>query len=205
MVGTAMSDNEALRNIVWQYVPDPRYVEEMVYDLTCLTSLSPALPEVVGVRERLATVVENQFGDAVTARAIRGHIPYTMITVEMVLAALRPDDARGEKPTNCRNRLRDEGKLYPRSGCAHCKDGGMRGCPFERSTLAPDEAPKAKDSGEMREQGQAEGFAAAVQQLRDYSAQKPPATPWYAASILADQLEQSRIPSRVLGKEDGGE
>lgn len=37
-----------------------------------------------------------------------------------------------EKPANCRNRLRDEGKPYPRSGCAHCKTGGLTGCPFER-------------------------------------------------------------------------
>jgi hypothetical protein len=38
----------------------------------------------------------------------------------------------GERPANCRNRLRDEGKPYPRSGCLSCKDGGLRGCPYER-------------------------------------------------------------------------
>lgn len=36
------------------------------------------------------------------------------------------------RPSNCRNRLRDEGKAYPRSGCTVCKDGGLRGCPYER-------------------------------------------------------------------------
>jgi len=36
------------------------------------------------------------------------------------------------RPSNCRNRLRDEGKAYPRSGCGHCKTGGMTGCPNEQ-------------------------------------------------------------------------
>lgn len=36
------------------------------------------------------------------------------------------------KPSLCRNRLRDEGKAYPRSGCAVCKTGGMLGCPYEK-------------------------------------------------------------------------
>jgi hypothetical protein len=35
------------------------------------------------------------------------------------------------RPQDCRNRLRDEGKAYPRSGCLVCKDGGLRGCPYE--------------------------------------------------------------------------
>jgi len=37
-----------------------------------------------------------------------------------------------DRPANCRNRLRDEGKPYPRSGCSHCRNGGLMGCPFER-------------------------------------------------------------------------
>lgn len=36
------------------------------------------------------------------------------------------------RPESCRNRLRDEGKAYPKSGCGHCKTGGMTGCPFEK-------------------------------------------------------------------------
>ena len=43
--------------------------------------------------------------------------------------------------------------------------------------------------------GQAEGFAAAVQWLRDRGAQRPPAVLFHAASILADQMEQSLIPA----------
>jgi len=39
-----------------------------------------------------------------------------------------------EKPANCRNRLRDEGKAYPKSGCGHCKNGGLMGCPFEKDS-----------------------------------------------------------------------
>lgn len=38
-----------------------------------------------------------------------------------------------ERPANCRNRLRDEGFEYPRSGCARCGTGGMTGCPYESS------------------------------------------------------------------------
>jgi hypothetical protein len=49
----------------------------------------------------------------------------------------------------------------------------------------------------MREQGQAEGFAAAVAQLRALSAQNPPATLHHAASLLADSLEESRQPARA--------
>ena len=55
---------------------------------------------------------------------------------------------------------------------------------------------KAMQDGQM--QGQAEGFAGAVQWLRERSACKPPATLWHAASILADQLEQSRIPMSAI-------
>jgi hypothetical protein len=36
-----------------------------------------------------------------------------------------------QRPVNCRNRLKDEHKPHPRSGCAYCKTGGIRGCPFE--------------------------------------------------------------------------
>lgn len=42
------------------------------------------------------------------------------------------------RPADCRNRLRDEGKPYPRSGCLVCKDGGLRGCPYERRTPPSD-------------------------------------------------------------------
>lgn len=34
-------------------------------------------------------------------------------------------------PENCRERLRMSGKPYPRSGCAVCKTGGLRGCPYK--------------------------------------------------------------------------
>lgn len=47
-----------------------------------------------------------------------------------------------------------------------------------------------------RRRGQEEGFAAAVQWLRDRAAIKPPASLWHAAQLLADQLEQSRIPGK---------
>lgn len=33
-------------------------------------------------------------------------------------------------PGECRERLRLEGKMYPRSGCEVCGNGGLRGCPY---------------------------------------------------------------------------
>lgn len=36
-----------------------------------------------------------------------------------------------ERPSLCRNALRDAGKPYPRSGCAVCRNGGLVGCPYE--------------------------------------------------------------------------
>lgn len=60
------------------------------------------------------------------------------------------------------------------------------------------------DAQQLREKGQGEGFAAAIQWLRDRSAMKPPATLWHAAAILADQLERSRIPAtHHKGSSDG--
>lgn len=78
---------------------------------------------------------------------------------------------------------------------------------FESLTLTPMltaalATQPASDTG-LREQGRAEGFAAAVAWLRDRSAMKPPATLWHAASLLADQLEQSRIPRAALNHKAG--
>ncbi len=36
------------------------------------------------------------------------------------------------RPVTCRNRLRDEGEPYPRSGCQVCGNGGLVGCQFEK-------------------------------------------------------------------------
>ena len=52
------------------------------------------------------------------------------------------------------------------------------------------------DAGEaLREQGQREGKAAVCQWLRDLSATIPPGTLHHAAAILADDFEQSELPS----------
>lgn len=48
------------------------------------------------------------------------------------MLAAAPTQEKDNRPTNCRNRLSDEGKPYPRSGCAHCKTGGITGCPFKK-------------------------------------------------------------------------
>lgn len=37
-----------------------------------------------------------------------------------------------ERPDNCRNALRDAGKMHPRSGCDVCGNGGLMGCPYEK-------------------------------------------------------------------------
>jgi hypothetical protein len=51
---------------------------------------------------------------------------------------------------------------------------------------------------EERREGQAEGFAAAIAQLREYSARKPKGSLWYAAEVLAGQLENSRIAQSAI-------
>ena len=53
----------------------------------------------------------------------------------------------------------------------------------------------------MRQQGQGEGFAAAIQQLRDMSAQKPLNALTAPAAVLANSLEQSRSVAQSLIKE----
>lgn len=49
---------------------------------------------------------------------------------------------RNERPDNCRNALRDAGKLYPKSGCAVC-GSVLNGCPYER--LAPASSDASQD------------------------------------------------------------
>ena len=56
------------------------------------------------------------------------HAPFDHTKREDIAVPGSPD----ERPINCRNRLRDEGKPYPRSGCAVCKTGGLHGCIYER-------------------------------------------------------------------------
>lgn len=58
------------------------------------------------------------------------------------LGALIDASPKGGSPSNCRNRLIVEGKPYPRSGCAHCKTGGMTGCPYEKAVHM--QAPNAE-------------------------------------------------------------
>ena len=41
----------------------------------------------------------------------------------------------GNRPETCRMRQQAEGKAYPKSGCQHCGDGGMCGCPFEKNRI----------------------------------------------------------------------
>ena len=42
-----------------------------------------------------------------------------------------------EKPMLCRERLREEGKPYPRSGCSICRTGGLTGCPYRATRAQP--------------------------------------------------------------------
>lgn len=38
-----------------------------------------------------------------------------------------------KRPHDCRNRLRDNGMTHPKSGCQHCRTGGLTGCPYEHN------------------------------------------------------------------------
>jgi hypothetical protein len=51
----------------------------------------------------------------------------------------KPLPKRDYRPTQCRNRLRDEGKPHPKSGCEVCRDGGIRGCPYEKAMQKSEE------------------------------------------------------------------
>ena len=83
-----------------------------------------------------------------------------------------------------------------------CKASGIE---YVRADLALSDRQAAVEAAveKMRVQGQQEGKAAVCQWLRDRSATNPPATLWHAASILADQFEQSEIPaSSIRGTPD---
>lgn len=55
------------------------------------------------------------------------------IAAQRLAVALAKPQRVEKRPANCRNRLRDEGKAYPKSGCASCGNGGIMGCPHERA------------------------------------------------------------------------
>ena len=55
------------------------------------------------------------------------------ITISEAIKEFVEAAASDIRPANCRNRLRDEMRAYPKSGCGHCKTGGLTGCPFEAS------------------------------------------------------------------------
>jgi len=69
------------------------------------------------------------------------------------------------------------------------------------ATLRADLAKAVEGCDAMRQQGQGEGFAAAIQQLRDMSAQKPINALTAPAAVLANSLEQSRSVAQSLIKE----
>ena len=69
------------------------------------------------------------------------------------------------------------------------------------TTLRADLAKAVEGRDAMRQQGQGEGFAEAVQQLRDMSAQKPLNALAAPAAVLANRLERSRSAAQSLIKE----
>lgn len=68
-----------------------------------------------------------------------------------------------DRPALCRNRLKDEGKPHPRSGCNVCRNGGMMGCPHERAGAKDHSAPTR---GEVT-QGDREAAAAMLDAYRN--------------------------------------
>lgn len=62
-----------------------------------------------------------------------------------------------ERPTLCRNALRDEGLPYPKS-CAVCGNGGLMGCPYEANVavarpIDPPPPPMTTDTTARVSQG----------------------------------------------------
>lgn len=70
-------------------------------------------------RELGYTLRDNEFATRVLVQAVRQWEPVQDAT------------PRQHLPENCRERLRLEGKAYPKSGCASCGTGGMTGCPHK--------------------------------------------------------------------------
>ncbi len=101
------------------------------------------------------TDVTTQPSDWAVARAFHEFSEFMYVDRDHVLARARELDASGGgRPANCRMALQAAGKPYPRSGCAVCKDGGLRGCPYERATpraAAAGDAAKWRTFREMPE------------------------------------------------------
>lgn len=70
-------------------------------------------------RELGYTLRDNEFATRVLVQAVRQWEPVQDAAPRLHL------------PENCRERLRLEGKAYPKSGCASCDTGGMTGCPHK--------------------------------------------------------------------------
>lgn len=47
-----------------------------------------------------------------------------------VYSTPQPVEESEERPNNCREVLRKQGKPYPKSGCFSCGNGGLSGCPY---------------------------------------------------------------------------
>lgn len=58
------------------------------------------------------------------------HIPKRAMFVAKKAWAAALEQLKDTRPESCRNRLLDEGNAYPKSGCEHCKTGGLTGCPY---------------------------------------------------------------------------
>ena len=86
--------------------------------------------------------------------------------------------------------------------CPPCSGTG-----YDARALLPVIRDHLEPTSEMveaaRKQGQDEGFAAAVSWLRDRSAQKPAAYLALEAELLANGLENSRLPAKAWSKSNG--
>ena len=78
---------------------------------------------------------KHHFADVLKSMRSRNHV----VGFQVWLPSPAPVEAgtvEDRRPASCRNRMRDAGKPYPRSGCNHCGDGGLMGCPFDRTASA---------------------------------------------------------------------
>lgn len=114
-----------------------------------------------------------------------------------------------ERPNNCRNALRDAGKPYPKSGCAVCKDGGLRGCPYERP----------RDEKPMTSERELEALASASTVLDNAATLIDALSPGDVAAencrghannlrVIARRLQPARVPEakeQTGFREDGPE
>lgn len=150
----AMYPGEAIRFAILEALKEAPGREEVEYLRTCsmteLAARNPNAMDYVTRADKAFKVVEmvKAWGESTK------WVPPTNQETEMVRAAkevhaVRNDGKPDKRPANCRHRLQDEGKSYPRSGCAACgktiTTGLGRECTWNETVTDKRQPPRTGD------------------------------------------------------------